>query len=287
VSPAAATVVAGSTAAFSATVTGSVDTRVVWTVVEAGGGTIDADGTYAAPGTPGGYHVVATSVADAGASGRAAVTVVPPVAVAISPRAPTVAAGGTLSFTATVTNATDPGVTWSVAGSSCGTVTQAGVYTAPQAAATCTVSAASREDPARSDSATVTVTAPPGPVEVTVTPSIATVDACQPLQLSAAVANASDRGVTWSVREGVEGGTVDGSGLYVAPSAAGSYHVVATSVADPARSATVTISVIERILSVTVTPPSAAVRAGATVQFTATVTTTCGAFPSVAAAPGR
>src|SRR5438128_2531198 len=38
--------------------------------------------------------------------------------------------------------------------------------------------------------------------------------------------------VTWSVQE-IGGGSVDSAGAYTAPAAAGTYHVVATSVADP------------------------------------------------------
>ena len=55
-----------------------------------------------------------------------------------------VAAGGTLSFMATVSGSSNTGVTWSLApASGCGSLTQAGVYTAPEAAATCTVTATS------------------------------------------------------------------------------------------------------------------------------------------------
>ena len=47
-----------------------------WMVQEAGGGTIDADGTYHAPATPGTYHLVATSTADPGKSASATIEVV-------------------------------------------------------------------------------------------------------------------------------------------------------------------------------------------------------------------
>ena len=63
--------VAGATAAT----TGAVDRGVVWSVVEAGGGTVGATGGYAAPATPGQYHVRATSRADATAMATAVVTV--------------------------------------------------------------------------------------------------------------------------------------------------------------------------------------------------------------------
>jgi hypothetical protein len=49
--------------------------------------------------------------------------------------------------------------------------------------------------------------------------------------------------VTWAVSEGAAGGTIDTSGEYTAPSFSGTFHVVATSVADPRRSATATVTV--------------------------------------------
>lgn len=43
------------------------------------------------------------------------------------------------------------------------------------------------------------------------------------------IALAADSTVTWSVQEGAAGGSVDDSGVFTAPSTAGTYHVVATS----------------------------------------------------------
>ncbi len=280
VTPATTKVGTGGAVAFAAAVTGTVDTRVTWSVVEPGGGTIDPTGVYTAPSTPGGYHVNATSVADSRASGQSAVTVVLPVLVSISPRTPSVVAGRTVTFTAAVSNATDTSVTWAVAGTSCGTITQTGVYTAPAAAATCTVTATSHQDPTRGDSVRVTVTAPPPPVTVALTPSPAAADACKTVQFSATVTNAANGAVTWSVREGATGGTVSTSGLFTAPATGGTYHVVATSVADPTATTVATVTVTERVLSVAVAPATTTVQTGGTAQFTATVTTTCGAFAS-------
>lgn len=278
--PASAQVLAGGTATFAAAVTGTIDTRVSWSVVESGGGTIDPGGVYSAPSTPGGYHVKATSVADSRAVAQSTVTVVLPVAVSISPRSPSVVAGGTLAFTAAVSGAADTAVTWAVAEASCGSITDAGVYTAPAGAATCSVLATSHADPTRRDAVTVTVTAPPPPVAVAVTPSSAAADACRTVQLGATVTNAANGAVTWSVQEGAAGGAVDATGLYTAPATRGTYHVVATSVADPLRAAVATVTVTERIVSVTVAPTTATVTAGGAQQFTATVTTTCGSFAS-------
>lgn len=59
--------------------------------------------------------------------------------------------------------------------------------------------------------------------------------------LSATIAGGG--GVIWSVQEGPGGGTISASGIYTAPNQAGTYHVVATSVADPSQSAAATVTV--------------------------------------------
>jgi hypothetical protein len=56
------------------------------------------------------------------------------------------------------------------------------------------------------------------------------------------VGNATDTSVTWSVSES-GGGSVSASGLYTAPSTAGTYHVVAKSNADQTKTATATLTV--------------------------------------------
>ena len=78
VSPTTATVPVAGTFAFTATVSGSSDLAVIWSIQETSGcGTVNQNGTYTAPSTlPGGAcHVVATSHADATKSAVAVVTV--------------------------------------------------------------------------------------------------------------------------------------------------------------------------------------------------------------------
>jgi hypothetical protein len=276
VQPGSVRVEPGGSAEFAATVTGTADTTVLWDVVESGGGTVNPSGLYTAPGSSGVFHVRATSRASPAVSGQAAVSVVAPVSVAISPKTPSVVAGGTVTFTAVVANASNTAVTWSVPTAGCGTITPAGVYTAPTVARTCTVAATSQADPSKSDTATVTVTAPPPPVAVTITPSSGTVDSCRSTTFSAAVTGTSNTAVTWSVQEGVAGGTITPAGVYTAPENAGTYHVVATSAADGSKSAVAPVAVTDRVLSVAVSPQTIQVPPGGTAQFTATVTTTCG-----------
>ena len=61
------------------------------------------------------------------------------------------------------------------------------------------------------------------------------------VQFTAAVTGSTNTAVTWSVASG--GGTVSTSGLYTAPSTAGTASVVATSVADPRSSALANVTI--------------------------------------------
>jgi len=74
-SPSNAQVAPRGAVAFAASVTGTVDTSVIWQVVEAGGGSVDTSGRYTAPAAVGTYHVIVTSRADPTKSDTATVTV--------------------------------------------------------------------------------------------------------------------------------------------------------------------------------------------------------------------
>ncbi len=75
VSPPMATLNMGATQAFSATVTGTPNTAVTWSVVEADGGSITPAGVYTAPARLGTFHVKATSQADGSRSAQATISV--------------------------------------------------------------------------------------------------------------------------------------------------------------------------------------------------------------------
>lgn len=77
VSPMTATIKAGTTQAFTASVIGSSNTTVTWKVDENNGGTITSAGVYTAPMMAGTYHVTATSAADTKRSATATITVTP------------------------------------------------------------------------------------------------------------------------------------------------------------------------------------------------------------------
>ncbi len=94
-----------------------------------------------------------------------------------------------------------------------------------------------------------------GDVVVTISPTEATLAPGGTQDFAATVSGTGDSDVMWSVEEGkaggtmvnrgaqAEGGTVETMAIYAAPATPGTYHVVATSKADPAKSATAEVTV--------------------------------------------
>src|SRR5690242_16800438 len=120
--------------------------------------------------------------------------------VTVSPKSVTVQAGDKTTLSATVQDAEETRVLWSVEGGDTnGTITSSGVYTAPAATGTYTVVATNAFDSTKTDKATITVTAA---VLVTVKPGSSTVDQGETVELSASVVGTTNTAVTWSVEGG-------------------------------------------------------------------------------------
>ena len=211
----------------------------------------------------------------------------------ISPASPEVAPGDAVQFTANSPAAPDETVAWAVVEPDGGTIDGTGVYTAPVAEGTFTVTA-SVTSLSTTQATQVRVKRN---VRVDVSPTAATLAAGESLALSANVTG-SVKTVTWSVAEGTAGGAVTAAGVYTAPLTAGVYDVVATSAADPTKSGSATITVTAQApapapaplpaVTIAASPQAASVVAGNTVQFTAAVTgsTNLGVTWSVAEAVG-
>lgn len=243
VTPDTAIVNTSGTATFTASVSNTTNTQILWSVVEAGGGTITSSGVYTAPASIGtattkAFTVKATSVAEPTKFDTAVITVTTGTVVTLSPTSATVLTSGTKTFTANVTNSANALVNWSVVEVGGGTITQSGFYTAPSSTGTYHVKATSSADSTKYASATVTVTS----VGVTISPSSASLATSATKSFTASISNSINTQVTWSVVE-AGGGTITSSGVYTAPSTAGTYHVKAVSAADPTKSATTTITV--------------------------------------------
>ena len=147
------------------------------------------------------------------------------IGISISPREATVNANAQFQFTASVSNAGNKDVAWSATG---GSVTTTGLFTAPDLATTAYVTATSLADPSKTATARVTIVAP-----VVVTPNVITLGPGAIQVFTASVVATGDTAMTWSIQEGAAGGTITADGTYTAPATAGTYHIVATSVADP------------------------------------------------------
>jgi hypothetical protein len=190
------------------------------------------------------------------------------ISVSVSPATAALYGGQSRQFVATVSNASNTSVTWSVTGP--GSVDGTGKYTAPPTITTfavATVRATSVADGTKFATASVSLYPP---AVVTVSPSAASLYGGQTRQFTASVANAADTSVTWSA---VGGGVVNGSGLYSAPSVVSVLTTVtvrATSNADPTKSGAATVTLYPPTV-VSVAPTASELLEGQTQQFTATV----------------
>jgi hypothetical protein len=200
----------------------------------------------------------------------------------VAPATASILTTQTQAFTATVANATNTAVTWKVDGNpggnnNIGSISSAGLYTAPSVAGTHSITATSVQDTTKIGTASVTVTLP-AQITVTVAPATASISTTQTQAFTATVVNAANTAVTWRV-DGVQGGnagvgTISAAGLYAPPALAGTHSIAAISVQDTTKSgsASVTVSVAPPPIAVTVTPLTAAISTIQTQAFTATVT---------------
>jgi len=298
-----------STVQLTASVTGTSNTAVTWslaaaqiqgtttcTATGAGLGSISGSGssiTYTAPGpsnllpqSPCGIAVIATSAEDTGVSGQALVRV--QAILALSPDTntslpvSTATTTSTLPLTATVTGATNTGVTWSLApatvsgsttcsatGAALGSITGTGntvTYTAPgppnplpqsPCGVAITASAAIDNTLSAQELVLVHVAVSVSPITSTVTQAPETIGQGANLQYTATVAGAptGSQGVNWSALcsscQGQQGGgafDANNPGLFVAtPLLAGTTSatvaITATSAFDSSQSGTATLTV--------------------------------------------
>ena len=254
----------GSKQQFTPTVAGTANTAVTWALSGYGCagsacGTITSSGSYTAPTTmppTGIVFVTATSMADSTKSGMATVYFNSAVTVSVSPTSPTLKLGATQQFKATVSGTNSTGVNWSISGTgcadaACGTITSAGLYTAPKTAPTpptVTVEATSTADRNAFAKAIVNFQVPIG---ITIMPTAASLVAGGHYQFSDTVVGASDTAVNWSVSgtgcSGSACGTISAGGLYVAPATiTGQLNVTVkvTTQATPSASATANVTVL-------------------------------------------
>jgi hypothetical protein len=236
-SPTTASLSNGETKAFTASISNdSSNSGVSWSIGSGAGklsGATSTGVTYTAPDTVSAtatLTLTATSVSDSTKTASAAITLNPPppsiTSVSSSCSPASVPTGSTSQCTATVsgTGSYTSTVTWSVAGvpggnSATGTITAAGLYTAPSAVPSTnpvSITATSTEDSTKSGSAAVTITA--ALTSIQVTPAFPSISVAQTRQFTATGTYSDNStqiltsGVTWSSSSSAAA-TINGAGL--------------------------------------------------------------------------
>ena len=261
VSPSTATIFTTQSVQFRATVTGTSDARVAWSVNDVPGGnaangSISATGLYTAPAippSPNAVAVKAASIADSSRTDSAQVTIENP--------APQLS-----SISPSAVDAGSGDANLAVLGSNFGSQSEIRIDNNPLATTFVDSSQLIAAVPAGQleDAGTLLVqVVTPGPgggtsgsanlkvqVVMTISPTSAILKPGQTQQFSPTVIGNSSQGVSWSVN-GILGGnttlgTIDSAGLYIGPSIPPSSNLVtvtATSLFDPTRSASATLTI--------------------------------------------
>jgi uncharacterized protein (DUF1800 family) len=263
VAPATGMIRSGNQQVFTATVTGTNNTAVSWSVNGVAGGnasigTIVGNGNYLAPvniPTPNTITVTATSLAEANAFGNAAITLGNPVPVLTSVMPTEMVVGIPFQLTITgsgfmngsVVNFGSQQLTTTFISPT--QLTASGTATAAQIG-TVQISV-TNPNPGSATSASISAqVVATSNIVVTITPKTVTVGAGNTTQFQATVTGTTDLQVTWAVNNIPYGndsvGNMDGEGNYTAPVnivGLGSVTITATSVVDTTKfgSATVTL----------------------------------------------
>jgi hypothetical protein len=208
------------------------------------------------------------------------------ITVVVAPATASMLLGERQNFSATVSNAENTAVSWSVNGipggsAAVGTVDAGGVYTAPQIIMeppSISLTAASVADSSRSGAAAIAITSSfslsvSGPVSLS---------AGATTTYSAALTPAADsnpsRVISWSVAgngcTGASCGTISSDGVFTAPvipPSSGSVQIIATPQADPSKAAFIVVSILP-VIHVSISPAAVTVALGAAQAFQAIVT---------------
>lgn len=174
--------------------------------------------------------------------------------VTVSPSSINLLTNANQQFTVSVSpsNATNQNVTWSVVGGvNNGTITPAGLYTAPATPPGSTVVVqAVAQDGGHVGTANVVVTTPVAATGVTISPTPVSLLAGVTQQFIATIlpVNATNQTVTWNVIGGASNGTINGSGIYTAPAISpGAAITVQATTQDGGFVASATVTIINPI----------------------------------------
>ena len=269
VTPTSASLTGGQGAVFAATVTGSSNLAVNWTLSPQLG-TL-TNGVYTAPALillQQTVTVAAVSAADPTKIAAASITLIPSVSVSVAPTTASLSPSQSQQFSASLSGTTNPNVTWSMS-PSVGSLGN-GLYQAPatiNSQQTVTVTATSLADPTKTGSATITLVPTVG---IALTPSSTSLTGGQSTQFNVSIGGVPSTAVTWALAPSV--GTIT-NGVYTAPvtvTALQTIVLTVASIANPTQTATANITLTASTGSGTsVSPSIASLSPSGTQQFTA------------------
>jgi hypothetical protein len=254
---------------FSAVDDAGQPLAATWTVVEGtAGGTVDAQGYYIAPATPGTYHVTASRGAAQATATIQAVAGTPDIV--ITPGGtPRLAVGGSQLFRAPINNLANQGVSWSLSGA--GQLDADGYFTASSLPGTSTITATSLADPSLKKELQVVVE-PPSQPNFSLLLAFARFPGNTTIPFTQGLSGTSDTRLAWTL---TGGGTVNPDGVVTLPTQPGTVQLQVRSVAAPAVVQTLPIEVIPSTdpvkVTVQISPATLSLAPGATATFTATV----------------
>ena len=262
VTPNVANVRTAATQQFSANVTGTSNSGVTWAVNGVPGGndslgTIIGNGNYNAPAIlplNNAITVTATSIADTTKAGTAAVTLQNPVPTIVSVTPPALTVGaftlnvvGTNFVNGAVVKFGNTALTTTFLSST--QLTASGTASAAQAGNVPVTVTNPNPGSAVSNAVVVVLSVPNSNIKVTISPTSANLVTGASEQFTATVTGTANTAVTWSVAGQINGnsdvGTIDATGLFIAPlniPSANSVLVSATSVADSTKMASATVT---------------------------------------------
>ena len=215
----------------------------------------------------------------------------PQISVTIAPNSSTVLLGNTLTFSATVANSSDTSVFWSVNGISggspqVGTISPDGLFTASAdlpPGGKVQVTATSHADSSKSSTAGVTISSD---IAISLSPVVSSVElgALQSFHATVTSSGKPDPAIHWSLSGSAcpnNCGAIDANGNYTAPAILPSAPVVtltATSVADPTKQSSTTLTISSHFTLQVAAPSS--LQPGVTSAIVATLTPVPGSSPS-------
>ncbi len=270
VGPASASLGVAASATFTASVTGTSNTAVTWSLSPAVGTIMN--GVYTAPATISSAQtvtIIATSVADSTKTASAAVSLIP-VGVTVGPASASLGVAASATFTASATGTSNTAVTWSLSPAG-GDDHEWGLHGAGHDQQHADRDPYGDEHGGfhqgcdshhHPDAGSLTLSSP-GATSLT---------GGQSATFTATISGTTNTAVNWSLSPQV--GTIT-NGVYLAPAIIASQQTVtvtATSMADSTKTATATVSLIP--VGLTVGPPTASLGAGASATFAAAVTGT-------------